>query len=85
VIDGDVVPELERAHAFVQRMASGPTLLSTVFHRIRAARGAAVAPRTRFARGTGDTTATGEHAVDLHTFVEAKLIQYLGRGVLRRR
>jgi hypothetical protein len=79
VIDGDVVPALERAHAFVQRSASVQALLSTVLHRIRAARDAASPARTRFARGTGDTTSrTGEHAIDLHAFAEAKLMQYLG-------
>jgi hypothetical protein len=77
LIDGDVVPELERAHAFVQRSAPVQALLSTVIHRIRTARDAATPARTRFARGTGDPR-TGEPAIDLHAFAEAKLMQYLG-------
>jgi hypothetical protein len=79
LIDGDVMPELERVHAFVQRSASAPVILSTVMHRLRTAREAATPARTRLARGTGDTTSrSGEHPIDLHAFAEAKLMQYLG-------
>jgi hypothetical protein len=80
IIDGDIDPRVQRTGNVVQRRTSANDLLATVLRCVHAARDAAEPPRTRFARGTGSppTLRTGDPALDLHEFVEAKLNQYLG-------